>query len=84
MYRLNTLCHVKPGEAVIITAISDACLLQRRFFDLGLIPGTQVTCVGQSPGKNMKAYRIRGAVIAIRNEDCAEILIEKERKNGID
>jgi hypothetical protein len=26
----------------------------------------------------MKAYLIRGAVIAIRNEDCRAVLVEKE------
>ena len=26
----------------------------------------------------MKAYLIRGAVIAIRNEDCRSVLVEKE------
>ena len=79
MYRSDILCHIKPGEQAKVTAIGDGCLLQRRFCDLGLTPGTRVACVGQSPGKNMKAYRIRGAIIAIRNEDCAQILIEKER-----
>ena len=79
MYRSDTLCHIKPGEHAKVTAIGDGCLLQRRFCDLGLTPGTSVVCVGQSPGKSMKAYRIRGAIIAIRNEDCAQILIEKER-----
>jgi ferrous iron transport protein A len=78
MYRSDTLCHIKPGEAAKVTAISDGCPLQRRFYDLGLTPGTRVTCVGQSPGKNMKAYRIRGAIVAIRSEDCVGILIEKE------
>ena len=43
---------------------------------MGLIPGTKVDCVLVSPAKNPKAYMIRGAVIAIRNEDAFDIEIK--------
>ena len=45
----------------------------RRFTDIGLIENTLVECVGESPAGDPKAYLIRGAVIAIRNEDCNDI-----------
>lgn len=37
--------------------------------DIGLIENTLVECLGVSPGGDPAAYRIRGAVIALRAED---------------
>ena len=40
-----------------------------------MIPGTKVECVLIGPASNPKAYMIRGAVVAIRNEDAIDIEI---------
>ena len=45
----------------------------RRLFDLGLVPGTSVTCTAVSPAGDPAAYLIRGAVIAIRGKDAAGV-----------
>ena len=50
--------------------------MRRRLLDIGLTPDTRVECVGKSPAGDPKAFLIRGAVIAIRKEDCDEILIK--------
>ena len=50
--------------------------IKRRLQDLGLIEGTVVECVLKSPFKDPKAYLIRGALIAIRKEDCSNIEVE--------
>ena len=71
-----TLNNLKVGQSCIIKEISAECKLLRRFTDIGLIENTLVECVGESPAGNPKAYLIRGAVIAIRDEDCTEILAE--------
>ena len=39
---------------------------RRRFFDLGILPGTKITAEFESPSGNPAAYKIRGAVIALR------------------
>ncbi|MBQ9314009.1 MAG: ferrous iron transport protein A [Clostridia bacterium] len=70
------LSEIKLGEEVCVTKISKESSITRRLLDIGLIPGTKVECVLVSPMKNPKAYMIRGAVIAIRNEDAADIEIE--------
>ena len=44
---------------------------------MSLIENTKVKCVGQSPFGNPKAYLIRGAVIALRNEDSKKIKINE-------
>lgn len=45
--------------------------------DIGLIENTVIECVGKSPLGDPAAYLIRGAVIAIREKDCFDILVEK-------
>jgi len=47
-----------------------------RMLDLGLIGGTIVEALRRSPSGDPVAYRIRGAVIALRSEEAAQILIE--------
>lgn len=48
----------------------------RRLRDLGLIQGTEVKCLYRSPLKDPSAYEIRGAVVALRKDDCGDILVE--------
>ena len=70
------LSDIAIGEETEIYDIEESDL-KARFTDLGLIPGTRVKCVGKSPGKDMKAYLVRGAVIALRNNDCQSIRVLK-------
>ncbi|MBE6788030.1 MAG: ferrous iron transport protein A [Ruminococcaceae bacterium] len=71
-----TLNNLKVGEACIVKSVSSKNRMLRRFTDIGLIENTLVECVGESPAGDPKAYLIRGAVIAIRNEDCADIKVK--------
>ena len=66
------LNQLKPGEEAVVTSISGE---NRRLRDLGLIEGTKVKCVLKSPLGDPAAYKIRGAVIAIRREDAADIQV---------
>ena len=70
------LSEINLGEKGCVSKISKDSSIIRRLLDIGLIPGTKVECVLISPMKNPKAYMIRGAVIAIRNEDADDIEIE--------
>ena len=49
--------------------------LRRRFLDLGIIEGTKIEVLYRSPFGDPTAYLIRGAVIALREEDSEKILI---------
>lgn len=49
---------------------------RRRMLDLGLILDTQVEALQSSPAGDPVAYRIRGAVIALRAEESSKIIIE--------
>lgn len=78
MDKLCKLCDISVGESARIVEILPCGDIRQRFLDIGLIRGTRIKCLHRSRGNNMKAYLIRGAVIAIRNEDCEDILVKKE------
>lgn len=48
---------------------------RRRMLDLGLICGTEIEPLYKSPSGNPVAYRIRGAVIALRTDASDQILV---------
>ena len=71
------LCELEAGESGRVTAIYTKGEMRRRFMDMGLIVGTEVTCLMQSRGGDIAAYLVRGTVIAIRSDDVREIFIDK-------
>lgn len=75
MKKCRRLCDICPGETVRVHALEMTGAMRRRLLDIGLVTDTVVECVGKSPGGNPAAYWIRGAVIAIRAEDGAKILV---------
>ncbi len=71
------LYNIKPGEQALVKKINIKGSMRRRFQDIGLIENTKIECVGKSPLGDPAAYLIRGAVIAIRAEDCKDVLVSK-------
>ena len=78
MNNINSLDEMQPGEQAVITAVAGKPAIRRRLIDIGLVEGTKIECVGKSPFGDPKAFLVRGAIIAIRSEDCKNILIKKE------
>ena len=72
------LSHLQPGESAVVLSISPVCrgLDRQRLLDLGLLPGTKVSVELIGPGGDPKAYRIRGALIALRDDQADRILVE--------
>lgn len=71
----KNLNHISVGQRATVSALTAQGAMRRRLNDIGLIPGTQVECLGRSPSGDPSAYLIRGAVIAIRQVDGQNILI---------
>lgn len=74
--RKNTLNELKKGDKAIIKELKVEGSMKRRLLDIGLIKNSIVECVLESPLKDPKAYWIRGALIAIRDNDAMKIIIE--------
>ncbi len=76
----RTLVEARRGETVRVAALAPACQgpQRRRLLDLGVVPGTEITPELVSSGGDPVAYRIRGALIALRREQAGWIEIESE------
>lgn len=70
-----SLDSLSPGQRAIVNALHASGSMRRRLLDIGLVRDTEVECLGRSPGGDPIAFLIRGAVIAIRSDDCKDILI---------
>ncbi|MBE6065461.1 FeoA family protein [Clostridium cochlearium] len=64
------------GSIVSVKKLISDGISRRRMLDLGLIQGTKVQCLRQSPSGDPTAYEIRGAVIALRSEEASKILVQ--------
>ena len=77
--KFATLADAVIGVPCVIESVDCTGAALRRFLDLGFIPGTRVTPLFASPAKNPVAYSVRGAVIALRREDCKNITVKRTR-----
>lgn len=77
----DSLIDLKVGESGEVVMISKSChgMQRRRLMDLGVIPGTVITNEFKSAGRNPIAYNIRGAMIALRNDQAKLIRIRKTK-----
>ncbi len=70
------LCDLKEGEKAKVVNIDSKLESFRRLQDIGIINGTEIECLFKSPSGDPVAYLIRGAVIALGQEDTKHINVE--------
>lgn len=75
MNKSLALTELSEGQSAYVTDLNTDEAMLRRLKDLGLIRGTRVTCLYRSPAGDPVAYRIRGAVIALRSRDACRIQV---------
>lgn len=63
------------GKTAKVTSLASDGTDRRRMLDLGVISGTKIESLYKSPSGNPAAYRIRGAVIALRSDVSGKILV---------
>ena len=76
----RTLNELRPGESATVRGLlpDDGRDIVSRLMDLGLTHGARVRCLFAAPSGEPRAYRIRGAVVALRREDAALVRAERE------
>jgi len=76
----DPLTSLKIGEVAQVLSISPRTrgVERRRLMDLGILPGTVIEIEMGSPSGNPTAYRIRGAVIALRQSQAEDIRISRQ------
>lgn len=82
--KIKTLSMLESGEKAKILGIEKSMRGQqrRRLMDFGIVPGTDVTVELRSLSGNPTAYKIRGAVIALRKEHSDKILLVPEEEKS--
>jgi DtxR family Mn-dependent transcriptional regulator len=75
----ETLADVGHGETARVLGIHSSLQgpQRRRLLDLGLVPGTLVEAEISSAGGDPIAYRIRGALIALRKDQSRWIQVDR-------
>lgn len=81
----SPLSTLKPGERGKVVALSPRLrgADRRRLMDLGVLPGTMIDVEMTSPSGDPKAFKIRGALIALREEQAKLIHIESQSEDKL-
>ncbi|MCL2322402.1 MAG: ferrous iron transport protein A [Oscillospiraceae bacterium] len=74
--RIISLNRAPIGKTVKIKYLSSKGSIRRRLLDIGLIEGTNILSLYKGPSGDPTAYLVRGAVIAIREDDSSNIFVE--------
>jgi ferrous iron transport protein A len=77
-----TMADLNKGERAVIVRLGVQGGMRARLRDIGLITGTRVECVLKGPFGDPAAYLIRGALIALRREEAAEVYCKDIGKAG--
>lgn len=76
---MTTLDKIDLRKRATIVRLDVDGYKRRAFINIGILPGTQVEKVRISPVGNPSAYRVKGTIIALRNEDAAKIIVDYSR-----
>ena len=76
MKKEKRLSDISLGEMARVSEISLFGGIHRRLLDVGLVPGTEIVCVGKSPLGDPRMYLVRGTLIALREKISREIIIK--------
>ena len=63
------------GKKASVISVNSDELIKRRLLDMGLVENSIVECILESPFNDPRAYLIKGALVAIRNDDAKKIVV---------
>lgn len=69
------LSALSRDECAYISKVNGQPDMVRRLSELGFLPGTGVCCELISPAGFPAAYRVRGALIALREKDADMVIV---------
>ncbi len=69
------LSDLARGQSGYIQQVEDTTGMKKRLGELGLLPGTRVVCELISPAGDPVAYRVRGALLALRRRDARTVRV---------
>ncbi|HHY46340.1 MAG TPA: ferrous iron transport protein A [Firmicutes bacterium] len=78
--RIVALADLPIGRRGEVVSLALEGFSRLRLLDLGLVPGTEVKAVRRSPANDPVAFNIRGAMIALRNDDGRRIMVQYQEQ----
>ena len=72
-----SLNELKINEEGIIKNVNTNENIKKRLMDIGFVKGEKVKLILKNFGDNMRAYKIKNTVMALRLKDTKNIMIEK-------
>ncbi len=72
---LIPLPALKEGQSGTVVNFSPSCSMTQRLMELGFVSGARIECVQKCRHGDPIAYGVKGAVIALRNDDSRRILV---------
>ena len=73
---MKSLNDLKLNEIATIESVETSQNIKRRLMDIGFVKGEKVKLILKNFGDNMRAYKIKNTVIAIRLSDTKNILVK--------
>jgi DtxR family Mn-dependent transcriptional regulator len=79
---LITLAELSPGDPAEVVAVDVNCqgFSRRRLMDLGFTPGARLQPALETFAGDPRAYRIRGTLVALRQEQARQVLVRPLRE----
>ena len=73
---MRNLNELKINEESTIISVNTDTNIKRRLMDIGFVKGEKVKLLLKNFGDNMRAYKIKNTVMALRVSDTKNILIK--------
>jgi DtxR family Mn-dependent transcriptional regulator len=75
---LVTLASLPHGQEAQVVALDTGCqgFSRRRLMDLGFTPGARLTPALQTFARDPRAYRVRGTLVALRQDQARHVLVK--------
>ncbi|MDO4864330.1 MAG: FeoA family protein [Ruminococcus sp.] len=72
----TVLSSLREGDTCTVRRLENHGNMRQRLGELGFVGGTRVTCLQRSFIGDPAAYFVKGAVIALRNSDADDIVVD--------
>lgn len=72
-----TLDDVAVGKKATVVSLGNSGSIRRRLLDLGIMEQTQIQPVLSSCSRHMRAYFVKGTLIALRTSESSLIQVEE-------
>lgn len=81
---IKLLTSLKPGSTATVLKLDESLqgFTRRRLLDLGLTSGVEITAEYSSFLGDPMAYRVRGALIALRRQQAEQVIIKTNNSAG--